>query len=83
PENALEVWPNPVEDELQWSIPDLPAFRNPTDYQVTNVSGYAVRAGAIRPGERRVDVRGLPPGIYFLNLVKNGKIRGVRRFVKM
>lgn len=81
-ETSLQVWPNPTVDYLQWSVPDLPAFRNPTAYRITNVNGYTVRSGNIQPGARRIDVRDLPAGIYFFNLLRDGKNRGVRKFVK-
>jgi hypothetical protein len=81
-ETALQVWPNPAEDYLQWSVPDLPVFRQLTGYRITNVNGYSVRSGRLLPGEQRIDVQGLPAGVYFLNLLKDGKNRGVRKFVK-
>jgi hypothetical protein len=81
-ETALQVWPNPAEDYLQWSVPDLPVFRQLTGYRITNVNGYSVRSGRLLPGEQRIDVQGLPAGVYFLNLLKDGKNRGVRKFIK-
>lgn len=81
-ETALQVWPNPAEDYLQWSVPDWPVFHQLTGYRITNVNGYSVRSGRLLPGEQRIDVQGLPAGVYFLNLLKDGKNRGVRKFVK-
>lgn len=82
-ENDITVYPNPVTDVLSWSVTDLPVFRNLTDYHITNAAGRVVSHGPLRLNERAVNVRGLPKGVYFLNLVKDGKRRGVKRFVKM
>lgn len=78
----LKVWPNPTVNELNWSLPDLPVYRRITDYRIINTSGYVMRRGTVAPGSRSVDVRDLPPGVYFLNLLVDGKIRGVKKFVK-
>jgi hypothetical protein len=78
----LKVWPNPAVNELNWSLPDLPVYRRITDYRIVNTNGHIVGRGSVAPGSRSVDVGNLPPGVYFLNLLVDGKTRGVRKFVK-
>ena len=82
PESDIQVWPNPTVDFLNWSVPDLPVFRRMTDYRIIGAAGYTVASGKLLPGSNRIDVRDLPPGVYFLNLMKDGQQRGVKRFVK-
>lgn len=82
PESEVKVYPNPTADVLNWSVADLPVFRNLTDYRITNTAGYWVRNAPLGRGQQSIDVRDLPVGVYFLNLLKDGHIRGVKRFVK-
>jgi hypothetical protein len=81
-EDFFKVWPNPTVDVLNWESPDLPASAEPTHYRITNVTGYQVSGGPLVNGSQQIVVRDLPPGVYFLNLLRDGLIRGVKRFVK-
>jgi hypothetical protein len=81
-EEDLTIWPNPTTDVINWKTSDLSVFRGLTGYRITNVAGYQILGDKLTSGNQQLDVRALPAGIYFLNLLREGKIRGVKRFVK-
>jgi hypothetical protein len=71
------AWPNPTTDAVSVSLalPD----RSPARLELVDIAGRrlaSVDAGSLGPGEHRVridEVRNLPPGVYTVRLIHNGR----------
>jgi len=75
--NALNVWPNPASDIIQFSS----NIQNPQTYAIVDIQGRTVTQGNLNTGQNNVSVYELKPGIYFLK-ISSGKKSAVKRFVK-
>ncbi|MBK9335505.1 MAG: hypothetical protein IPM98_02505 [Lewinellaceae bacterium] len=80
---ALQVSPNPFTDQIRVLL----LLENPTsarfEWRLVNVYGQNCRAGFIRPGSSAtVEGNDLPAGLYFLQLLENGRPVQVRKLVK-
>lgn len=69
---ALTVYPNPsVSGEFRLASPSLPAVAT-APYRVTDATGRVVRSAAAAPvglaAGRPLELKGLPAGVYLLNL---------------
>ncbi|MCB9298931.1 MAG: T9SS type A sorting domain-containing protein [Lewinellaceae bacterium] len=78
----FEVFPNPAKDKLILAIP-ANELSHIDAYRIINQLGQPVRSQANTPDDAVVNITGLAPGVYFLALLKNGVVLGMRRFVKM
>jgi hypothetical protein len=86
---GFSVFPNPVENELQVVLTESPEGEN--DESIQKVELYSEKKGSIvksislsesKAKETKIDVRGIEPGIYFVNLVvKSNKTRNEKRKV--
>ncbi len=77
PEASLDVtvYPNPASNEISIISPE------PLDlYSIHNVIGETVRYGTFA-GHYKLDVSGLPAGIYFIN-VRSGEKQTIKKFIK-
>jgi plastocyanin len=82
-EVSINVYPNPVAETLFLTINNAP--ESPVTLEIINVLGKKVidmgGKQTLNNDTRRVDVSGLPRGIYFLNIVGDNRLRSIR-FVK-
>lgn len=67
--NSLNVYPNPVNDVLHLSG-DLEVLSN-ADFKIYDIAGKQIKKGTLSNGAT-IDVLSLSPGIYTLNIFKNG-----------
>ena len=86
PQLAVELFPNPVFDELQIQLPtNLDASTYTTNYQLSilTIEGQVVYQVTVAPTDQRlgVDVSALPAGAYVLR-VNTGKALVTKRFIK-
>lgn len=93
-ELGLEVWPNPVQEVLRFSVGDSHGRSSlgMTDIRIRVLDGIGREVtsssalGGHSPSQGgeplRLNVSALPPGIYFLELTTENGTRAVRKFVK-
>ena len=74
---GLEVYPNPVIDQLHLSPALVQAGRQ---YRILNALGKSVAAGAVE--RNTLNVASLPTGVYTLVVVTQDQQKIIRRFVK-
>ena len=70
--NQVSVYPNPAHDEVNVT----------TGITITNLLGQQVRAMQYNSAAVRVDVRGLPAGVYFMKVTDEYGVQTVERIVK-
>ena len=77
---GFEVYPNPAKDVL---ILETAATVQGYKYEVIDVTGKLVKAGATSQTSAMVDVASLKPGYYFIKVINmDDNVSGVKRFVK-
>lgn len=59
----IALWPNPTRGILQ-----LTGINETTPFTLSNVLGQELMRGALQPDQNTVDLSGMTPGIYFLQL---------------
>ena len=84
PSNFL-VWPNPVENYVNFSV-DIPGY--PSDYvvQILDMAGRPLASHSIdqsRGEVIRFDIRHLKAGFYLIHLTEKGKTLFIRKVVKL
>ncbi len=78
--NGIIISPNPAEDYIEIKVGARHALPNP-DIRILNVFGEIVKnpTQTLPEGEGlRIDVSGLPSGVYFVKIGKN-----VQKFIKI
>jgi hypothetical protein len=73
---TISVYPNPAKEYIYLSEELISALPDP-EYRLFGLAGNEIATGRIPGG--RIDVSGLTPGIYFLEVI-SGKDRYVARF---
>jgi len=71
------IYPNPATDEL--TIKTEEQYHS---YSISNSLGQRMQYAVLSSKETRVNIKSLPPGLYYLNLEGEGGTE-VRKFVKM
>ncbi|MEZ5032587.1 MAG: T9SS type A sorting domain-containing protein [Saprospiraceae bacterium] len=81
PSGVYRVWPNPGREIIRVELPD--AALSGTRMRLVNLTGQtvSVRDAAIGLTEQTVDTAGLPPGMYYLVIERNGMTRAILRWV--
>jgi len=74
----LEIFPNPVKDELNLKIEP---FLGKASIYITNIEGQKIKEQDISKNTTALDIRNLPQGIYFLTFISE-EIVEVRKIVK-
>ncbi|MEM9720870.1 MAG: aryl-sulfate sulfotransferase [Bacteroidota bacterium] len=62
--SELTLYPNPVENMLQLEYPNS----SPQNYRILDIWGKVIRAGTFRSDQHRVEVSGLSPAMYWLEI---------------
>ncbi|MGB3798844.1 MAG: CotH kinase family protein [Lewinella sp.] len=68
----VQIFPNPAADYLTVRV----GFLQPTPYRILDLAGRTVRSGQLQAAEEQLDLSGLRPGIYFMQIFDR-----VQRFV--
>jgi len=63
---GLTVYPNPVRDILEVSLPKNQSQR--TDYTIANMLGTEITTGTFYGMKQNIDLSGIKPGLYFLHI---------------
>ena len=71
------MYPNPAHDEV-----NVTTVNKITGITITNLLGQQVRAMQYNSAAVRVDVRGLPAGVYFMKVTDEYGVQTVERIVK-
>ena len=80
PIQISEVYPNPFENTVHINF-QIPPESNNAIINVSNVNGYLVYKRKLSPGdtEKRMDLRNLKPGVYFVQITNdNGESETVK-----
>ncbi len=72
-----QVTPNPAKDKLKISFD---GNSQQATYNITNIQGQAVMHGKV--SDKSIDIAGLAPGMYFINLAGEGVTARPKKFVK-
>ena len=64
PENPVQVYPNPVTDQLIIDLGDL----NGNTLEIYNLLGQPMKKNVLKGQIATVDVNDIPPGIYLLRI---------------
>lgn len=66
---ALQVFPNPATDRLnfRWALPE--SERENKAFQLTDARGRVVGAGTLLPSGGSLSLAGLPSGVYFMRVI--------------
>lgn len=78
--NAL-LFPNPAATAVTLSISSGSPDAN-LEYQLTDVTGKAIKIGKISSVETTIDVLGLPQACYFVNVITANKILKTFKLLK-
>ena len=78
----LRIYPNPNPGTFSVELPE-PA-KPEMMFRITDLAGRLVQEQATEPGSKQQTVQAglLPPGLYFLQVVSEGKVLAVEKFVK-
>jgi hypothetical protein len=82
---SVEVFPNPVADQLQVQLKTAVLGSSTVNYTLTDVSGRRVLSGrqGAQSGIIRIPVKSLLPGTYYINLQPEGTTESITRsFIK-
>lgn len=77
-EYIMTLSPNPALDYLHVNSTNLSL----TDYRITSTLGHILISGKIENGETVINVTNLQAGVYFMQMMKAGKVIGLQKFVK-
>ena len=72
------VMPDPAKDVLQFQFEG----DKQADYYITDVSGHTVLQGIIF-NDKTIDISGLVPGLYLVNLMHNGVAGAPQKIIKL
>lgn len=78
---SYRVWPNPGRESIRLLLPE-PALPG-TRLRLVNLTGQPLVDGEAKVGqsEQTLDTSGLPPGMYFIVVERNGMARAILRWV--
>jgi hypothetical protein len=80
-ENAdnIVIYPNPAEDRLTLELPNASHY----SLQLTDMLGNnRPLAAEMGDSKLRADLGAIPPGIYFIQVLENGRLVGIEKLVK-
>lgn len=85
PTNSLgkiKIYPNPNTGDFTLELPSYAA--SSVSYRISNLTGQTILDNQIIPGNSRIQVKthNLAPGLYFIQLLGDGKIIATEKFVK-
>ena len=79
PSPALMLFPNPVTDKLR--IEYAKAGNKPNRFYIIDLLGRDIGSYLLTGPQSEIDIRVLPPGVYFIRTEADGQV-AVGRFVK-
>jgi hypothetical protein len=81
-QSALRIYPNPNPGTFTVEMP-VPAQPG-TQFRIIDLAGRLVQDQKTEPGSATQTVRAgeLPTGLYFLQLLENGRVIAIEKFVK-
>ena len=82
PNLRLRIFPNPNAGTFTVALPDLPSAG--MTLRIMDIAGRLLQEQQADRGSRQqtVQAKDLPDGLYFLQVVTDGKVLGVEKFVK-
>ncbi len=82
PRPYLHLWPNPSDGQV-WFAYSLPEHKGPVQVRIRNSQGSLIHTlqGAGETGQLMWDTRGISPGLYSVELIRDGRIDQTERLV--
>jgi hypothetical protein len=82
PTQDIKIFPNPNPGKFTVELPE-PA-KPGTSFRITDLTGRLVKEQKTEPGsaQQMVSAEALPAGLYFLQVVSEGKVLAIEKFVK-
>ena len=62
----IALWPNPTHGTIE-----LSGINNTTHFALSNILGQNIMTGSLQSGQSSIDLTGLTPGVYLLQLSEN------------
>lgn len=62
----IALWPNPTHGTIE-----LSGINNTTHFALSNILGQNIMTGSLKSGQSSIDLTGLTPGVYLLQLSEN------------
>ena len=62
----VSIWPNPTRGNIE-----LSGIHNTTLFVLSNILGQKIMTGSLQSGQSAIDVTGMTPGVYLLQLTEN------------
>lgn len=78
-DKSIVVYPNPAKEFISISLTDIEQSIN-ADYTITDLSGRVIMKGKLTETNTRIDVNGLLPGMYLLQV--QGQLHEVVKIIK-
>ena len=78
PKQTWEIAPNPATNELTFQF----ASDRQANYVITNIQGQVVMKGLIF-ADKTLDISGLQPGMYLVNITSNGVSEAPKKLIKL
>jgi hypothetical protein len=73
---GIELYPNPVERYLTVNS------KKKAELEISNTYGHRIMNLSVGEAESSEDLSSLPPGVYFVSILRNGVTIGVRKLIK-
>ena len=73
-----QVSPNPATDQLQFEF----EWNSETVYNITDLQGHKVMGGSVKNG-KSINISGLTPGMYFVNLISDNLVATPKKMIKL
>ena len=71
-EEIFSVYPNPANDQI--TISKIPSGEQELNYSIINLLGSIQQSGLIENKENKIQLKGIPTGVYFLKIVSKENI---------
>ncbi len=78
-DKSIVVYPNPAKEFISISLTDIEQSIN-ADYTITDLSGRVIMKGKLKATNTRIDLNGLLPGLYLLQV--EGQLQEVVKIIK-
>ncbi len=76
--NTVSIFPNPAKDVFTVTIPENQIN---SELKLTDILGKTVKTIPLRQIQTSITAEELPSGIYFVSIIKNGKVLSIKKLI--
>ena len=76
--NAVSIFPNPAKDKFTVMIPENQIN---SELKLTDILGKNVKTIPLKHSRTNIMTEELPSGIYFVSIIKNGKVLSIKKLI--